>query len=325
MTSLRDALAAGPLVLDGGLSTGLERRGHDLRTPLWTALQLLEDPGAIGAVHGDFFRAGAQVAITASYQVSYAGFEAAGVDAARTEAALRDSVALARRAADEAADEAAAQDSTADGTSDRGPESMTGTGQRWVAASVGPYGAARADGSEYRGDDGLTVAQLREWHRRRLLVLMDAGADVLALETIPSAREAEALLAEVAGSGHPAWLSLTCARGRTRDGVPAEEVFALARDVPEVVAVGVNCVDPGEAGELVAIAARAAGTPVVVYPNSGRRWDGAAKEWTGSAGALADRVDGWVGDGARLIGGCCEVGPEELRPVAAAVRRSAAT
>nr|WP_275889460.1 homocysteine S-methyltransferase [Nakamurella flavida] len=294
-------MAAGPLVLDGGLSTGLERRGHDLRTPLWTALQLLEDPGAIGAVHGDFFRAGAQVAITASYQVSYSGFAAAGLDDERTEAALRESVALARRAAQ---------------------DSESGEGPRWVAASVGPYGAAQADGSEYRGDDGLTVAQLRAWHRARLQVLMEAGADVLALETVPSAREAEALLAEVAGTGRPAWLSLTCARGRTRDGVPAEEAFALAREVPEVVAVGVNCVDPAEADTLIALAAQASGKPVVVYPNGGRRWDGAAREWTGSPTALADRADGWITAGARLVGGCCEVGPDELRPLAERVRRA---
>ena len=98
-----------------------------------------------------------------------------------------------------------------------------------MAASVGPYGAALADGSEYRGDYGLTVAELRDWHRPRLEILADAGADLLALETIPCLAEAEALLEEISALGVPAWLSMTCADGRTRAGEPAEEAFAMAR------------------------------------------------------------------------------------------------
>ncbi len=128
-----------------------------------------------------------------------------------------------------------------------------------MAASVGPYGAALADGSEYRGDYGLTVAQLRAWHRPRLAVLATAGADVLAIETIPCLAEVEALLAEVAGTGVPCWLSLTCASpATTRAGEPVAEAFAMARDVAEVIAVGVNCLPPADAGPLVATAAQTA-------------------------------------------------------------------
>ena len=105
------------------------------------------------------------------------------------------------------------------------------TAPRWVAASVGPYGAALADGSEYRGDYGRSVAELRDWHRPRLHALMDTDADVLALETIPCLAEVEALLAEVSGTGAPCWLSLTCADGRTRAGEPVDEAFAMAAEV----------------------------------------------------------------------------------------------
>ena len=109
---------------------------------------------------------------------------------------------------------------------------------------MGPYGASLADGSEYRGDYGRSVAELRAWHRPRIAALVEAGVDVLALETIPTLVEVEALLQEVAGTGVPCWLSITAAGDRTRAGEPAYAAFALAAEIPEVVAVGVNCLDP---------------------------------------------------------------------------------
>lgn len=298
MTSLAAAVAAGPVVLDGGLATLLEARGHDLSSALWSARLLLDDPGAVRDAHVEYFAAGAQVATTASYEVSASGFAAAGLDAAQADEALVRSVRLAREAVDAAA-------------SGPGPDRP-----RWVAASVGPYGASLADGSEYRGDHGLGVAALRRWHRPRLQALAAAGPDVLGLETLPSLAEVEALLAEVAGAGVPVWLSLTAAGGRTRAGEPLAEAFAMAADVPEVLAVGVNCCDPAEVGAAVALAA-ASGAPAVAYPNSGERWDAAARGWTGQpASALAGE---WVAAGARLVGGCCRVGPRQVRRIAEAL------
>jgi homocysteine S-methyltransferase len=196
---------------------------------------------------------------------------------------------------------------------------------RWVAASVGPYGAVLADGSEYRGDYGLTVAQLREWHRPRLAVLADAGADLLAIETIPCAAEAEALLAEIDGTGVPAWLSLSCVRSagglRTRAGEPVEEVFAMAADVAELVAVGVNCCDGQDAADLVASAVAASGKPGVVYPNRGERWDGHSRRWTGPGTFRPELVAGWIASGAALVGGCCRVGPEAIAAIRAQLDR----
>ena len=295
MQTLAQALDAGPVVLDGGLATLLEARGHDLSSSLWSARLLLDDPAAVRGAHAAYLAAGARVVTTASYQVSATGFAAAGLDADAAATALRRSVAVAREAV-EAAGEG---------------------GPRWVAASVGPYGAALADGSEYRGDDGLSVAQLRRWHRPRLQQLAAAGPDVLALETVPSLALVEALLAEVAGTGVPAWLSLTAAGGRTRAGEPVEEAFAMARDVPEVVAVGVNCCDPAEVGGLARLAAASGGRPVVAYPNSGEGWDAAARGWTGAPVPLP--VAAWVAAGARLVGGCCRVGPQQVRQVTAAL------
>jgi homocysteine S-methyltransferase len=290
-----DALRAGPIVLDGGLATELERRGADLSSALWSARLLVDDPAAILAAHRAFFAAGAQVAISASYQASSAGFAALGVDG---KAMLRRSVELARAATDGVAD-------------------------RWVAASVGPYGATLADGSEYRGDYRLSVGELRRFHRPRIAELASAGADVLAVETIPGLAEAEALLAEVDAIGAPAWLSMSCTGTRTRAGEPASEAFAMARGCAAVVAVGVNCVDPADAAGLIELACSASGKPAVVYPNSGETWDAGLRCWTGDPGFDPEEVRAWIDAGARLVGGCCRVTPMDIRRLRSSVSRLA--
>jgi homocysteine S-methyltransferase len=292
---LATAVLRAPVVLDGGLATLLEARGHDLTSDLWSARLLRDDPAAVVAAHREFFEAGAQVATSASYQASFDGFATLGLDRAAAAALMTRSVTLAREARDA---------SRPDG---------------WVAASIGPYGAVLADGSEYRGDYGLGVAELREFHRPRLAVLADAGADVLALETIPCLAEVEALCAELDGSGLTAWLSLTAAADHTRYGEPLAEAWAMAADVAEIVAVGVNCCAPGDVTSALADAR----VPAVAYPNSGQGWDAEARAWTGEPAFDAGSVEQWLASGVRLVGGCCRVGPDDIRHVAAAVQAAA--
>jgi homocysteine S-methyltransferase len=279
-------------VLDGGLATLLEARGHDLSSELWSARLLRDDPEAVVAAHGEFYAAGAQVATTASYQASFPGFAALGLDAGTAADLMRRSVELARRARDE-----------------HRPDG-------WVAASVGPYGAYLADGSEYRGDYDLSVDALRAFHRPRLEVLADSGADVLALETIPCLAEVEALCAELDGAGVEAWLSLSADGDRTRAGEPLAEAWAMAADVPEIVAVGVNCCATGD----VVTALGGADGPLVAYPNSGQGWDAVRRTWTGESAFDAGAVESWLAAGARLVGGCCRVGPDDIGRVSAEVR-----
>jgi homocysteine S-methyltransferase len=309
---LGQVLADRAVVLDGGLSTELERAGHDLSGDLWSAVLLKEAPEAVVAAHLAFFEAGAEVATTASYQASFEGFAAAGIEHGEAAALLRRSVLLAR--------EAAARAGLA--------------GDTWVAASVGPFGATLATGEEYTGvyvdpqwpgraEGGLGVAELRRFHRPRLEALAQAGPDVLACETLPAAAEVEALVAEVQALGVPAWISLTTVTGgdgvvRTRRSEDAADAFALARGVDEIIAVGVNCTDPAGVASAVAIAAEASGKPVVVYPNSGESWDAMARSWLGEPDFTDEDVAGWLGSGARLVGGCCRVGPEQI----AAIRRA---
>jgi homocysteine S-methyltransferase len=288
----------GVLVTDGGLATELEARGHDLSDALWSARLLADAPSEITAAHLAFFRAGAVIATTASYQASFDGFAARGIgrpDAARL---LRRSVELADAARAEMADDRT---------------------RRWVAASVGPYGAALADGSEYRGRYGLSVAALIAWHRPRLEALAAAGPDVLALETVPDVDEAEALVTLIAGSGTPAWLTYSIDGERTRAGQPIADAFAVARDVPEIVAVGVNCCAPADVPLAITTAAEVASKPVIVYPNSGEDWDAVRRAWAGRSRYDAAGPRRWVAQGARIVGGCCRVSPADIADIAAAV------
>jgi homocysteine S-methyltransferase len=282
------------LVSDGGLATELEARGHDLSDDLWSARLLVDAPDEIRAAHRAFYDAGAAVATTASYQASFDGFAAGGISRDGAHRLMRLSVTLATEARDEA-----------------------GGDGRWVAASVGPYGAALANGEEYTGRYGLSVAQLAQWHRPRLEILADAGADVLAIETVPDIDEAEALVGLVRQLGVPAWLSYTISGTSTRAGQPLAEAFALADGVPEIVAVGVNCCAPGDVLPAIHVAREVTDKPVIVYPNSGEAWDGPARRWTGEARWSAELPSQWVAAGARIVGGCCRVMPDDIAELAA--------
>lgn len=299
--SLAAALEGGALVLDGGLSNQLEAQGCDLSDELWSARLLADDPGQIEAAHTAYARAGARVLITSSYQATYEGFARRGVGRAEAAAMLRRSVELARTAAE---------------ASEAGGRATTPI---WVAASVGPYGAMLADGSEYRGRYGLSGAELERFHRPRIEALVEAAPDVLALETVPDADEAAAMLRAVEGCGLPVWLSYSIAGEATRAGQPLRDAFSLAAGNDQVIAVGVNCCEPGDADRAVEIAADTAGKPVVVYPNSGEAWDAKARSWRGRATFDPARVKAWQDAGARLIGGCCRVGPDRIAELAAVV------
>jgi homocysteine S-methyltransferase len=294
---LAEALAHRVVVLDGGMSTALELAGHDLSDALWSGRLLLTDPDAVRDAHLAFYRAGAEVAITASYQVTFEGFARHGIGADETARLLGASVALARSAASDV------------------------DGPRWVAASVGPYGAMLADGSEYRGRYGLSRQELVEFHRPRIETLVQAGPDVLAVETIPDADEAEAVLEVVRGSGVPVWLSYSIRGDRTCAGQPLEEAFAVAADVDEVIAVGVNCCPPEDVAHAVGVAGKT-GLPVVVYPNSGEQWDARERAWTGDGTGFTASAGEWTGLGARLVGGCCRTGPDAIGVLAGALGRS---
>ncbi|MEV0968743.1 homocysteine S-methyltransferase [Microtetraspora glauca] len=284
-----------PLILDGGLATHLEALGCDLSDELWSARLLIEDPGVIRQAHLDYFQAGADVATTASYQASVPGFVRRGLTVREAGDLIRLSVELAVQARDN-------------------------IGRGLVAASVGPYGAYLADGSEYTGAYDLDEQGLVTWHRERLEILASAGADLLACETIPSVAEARALatlLRELPSAR--AWVSFSCRDGEhVSDGTPLAECAALFTDLPQVIAVGVNCTAPRHVPGLIG---RLKDKPVVVYPNSGETWDAANHRWLG----LTDPVEygeaaaRWHALGASYVGGCCRTTPEHIRQIRARI------
>ena len=283
------------MILDGGLSNALAARGHDLSDELWTARLLRDAPGEVAAVHRTYYAAGAEVATTASYQASVPGFERAGLSRAEAEALVRRSVTLAREVRDE----------------------LAGDGhRRLVAASVGPYGAVLADGSEYRGRYGVGAAALRDFHLPRLELLASAGPDLFAVETVPDLEEAEVLVPLLDEIGLPAWLSYSCAGLMTRAGQPLADAFAVAAASPAVVATGVNCCAPDDVRPALEVARAVTGKPGVAYPNSGQGWDSGTHTWSGATSFDVALAPGWVAAGAAYVGGCCQVGPDDIAALA---------
>jgi homocysteine S-methyltransferase len=296
---MTDLLADGTVVLDGGLSNALEDRGHDLSSDLWTARLLRDDPGEIVAAHRAYFAAGARVATTASYQASVPGLMAAGASRSEAETLIASSVRLAREARDQAAAHTEAP--------------------LFVASSIGPYGAALADGSEYTGRYGLTAAQLRDFHAPRLELLAAAGPDVFAVETIPDADEAEVLVPLLEEIGMPAWFSYSVSDGATRAGQPLAAAYEVLTGSATICAAGVNCSAPGDVVAALQSATDVTGLPGVAYPNRGEDWDNAAHTWVGRGAFDPGEVRSWLAAGAQLVGGCCRVGEADIAAIAEVV------
>lgn len=289
------------LILDGALATELERRGEDLNDPLWSARVLLEAPEKIRAVHLDYFRAGADIATTASYQATVAGF-------ARRGFSEREALNLIKRSVQLAA--AAREDFLAEN-----PDSAVPL----IAGSVGPYGAFLADGSEYRGDYGLSEQELVDFHRPRVAALLEAGVDILACETVPCLLEAGAivrLLEEFPAAG--AWISFSAGDGQhTNHGERLADCAAFLDLSPQVLAVGINCTSPRFIPQLIREICRGTQKPVLVYPNSGEVYDVVTRTWQGETRceAYGEQAHAWFEAGASIIGGCCRTTPDHIAEV----------
>ena len=287
------------VVLDGAMATELEARGCNLADNLWSAKVLMENPELIREVHLDYYRAGAQVAITASYQATPAGFAARGLDEAQSRTLIGKSVELARKAREAYLAE--------------NPQA----GTLLVAGSVGPYGAYLADGSEYRGDYVRRAEEFTAFHRPRIEALLDAGADLLACETLPSFEEIKALAALVAEYPRArAWFSFTLRDSEhLSDGTPLREVVAALKDNSQVVALGINCIALENTTAALKHLHSLTALPLVVYPNSGEHYDAVTKTWHHHGEAcetLAGYLPQWLEAGARLIGGCCRTTPKDI-------------
>lgn len=318
-----------PVILDGALATYLETLGADISGALWSADILLQNSSLIKQTHLDYYRAGAQVAITASYQASLAGLNKhLKLDGEQGKDVVRKSVQLAQEARDEWVEEHVKGLSEVeklgiifDGSSV--PQYRQSVRDRlFVAGSVGPYGAFLADGSEYRGDYNLDREDMKAFHRGRIQALVEAGVDVLACETIPSLGETEALLEllQEEFSETEAWFTFTL-RDATHisDNTPLSQIATLFDNVPQIIALGFNCI-PDDIG-LAALnnlkpLQKERSWKMIVYPNSGEQWNAAAREWEGhrtEGGLLAAKTRQWADAGAVLVGGCCRTTPQDIK------------
>lgn len=302
VSPIENALAQQPyLVLDGALATELERRGADLHDDLWSAKLLIESPQMIHDVHMDYLRAGADVVSSASYQATIDGFMARGL----TRADAIDLIRLSAQLAIDARDEFWAI-----------PQNRVGRVKPLVAASLGPYGAYLADGSEYSGDYGLSDQDLVDFHRERVDTLIDMDIDLFAFETVPCQQEGRAIIQLL--SDYPqacAWLSFSCRDGEyTNHGEPIADCARMADEPEQIVAVGVNCTPPRYIESLIQHARLRTDKPIVVYPNSGESYDAQQGCWVEGTedGSIASGVAAWAAAGASLIGGCCRTTPDDI-------------
>lgn len=292
------------LIVDGALATELEGYGCDLNDPLWSARVLIENPELIYKVHKEYFLAGADCAITASYQATIDGFKQRGIQEEEGIKLIKKTVELAKQARDDFWEE----------------HKSNGRPKPIVAASVGPYGAYLADGSEYVGNYGVDDEILRAFHEARIKALIEAEADVLAFETIPSLQEAK-VLSGLLEKFQPAyaWLSFSLKNEKEISDGSALKVCAEAfKEHPQIVAVGVNCSATSVVTEAIRTLHHYSSKPVIVYPNSGEAYDAETKTWHGSSTGKGfhEESKDWYEAGARLIGGCCRTSPQHIKELA---------
>ncbi len=288
-----------PLLLDGGLATQIEANGHALHPTLWSAGLLHSAPEVIAEAHRAFAEAGADVIASASYQASVAGFMGIGLSRSEAESLMIGSVALAR-------------DAVADY-----PEAL-------IAASLGPWGAVQADGSEFTGAYSADAQELTTFHRDRLALMDRSGADVLALETIPNIQEAKVLAQCLREVNTPAWVSFCCRDDSSlSDGTPIEEAVALFDGHPRVLALGINCMAPGNIPRLLRRMSKAGDLPILVYPNSGETYDPHEHCWIGEVAAdlAGNAAIDWISLGAKGVGGCCRMGESHIKSMSQIIEK----
>lgn len=296
------------LILDGALATELEKLDCDLEDPLWSARVLLDEPEKIRKVHYAYFEAGADIAITASYQASIDGFKKRGISEADARALMKKTVELAQQARE-----------------DYWQEKMESfRPYPLIAGSVGPYGAYLADGSEYIGNYGISDSFLYDFHKPRIEALVEAGADILAVETIPSLQEARVTcdaLKEFPDIS--AWMTFTLRDAiHISEGTSLKECAEVLNACSQVAAIGVNCVTTEFVSGAVQALHACTQKPIIIYPNSGEHYNPETKTWYGDNHIHMDTAAAdWAEKGAKIIGGCCRTGPEDIRSIHKILRK----
>lgn len=298
------------MILDGAMATELEGYGCNLNDRLWSAKVLMENPELIKKVHLDYFKAGADCAITASYQATMLGYLERGLNESEAIGLIKKSVQIASEARDEFWSNL---------------ENQVNRPKPLIAASIGPYGAFLADGSEYRGDYTVSEDELVEFHRIRMKALVEAGAEILACETIPCLIEAKAIVTLLKEfPGVYAWISFSAKDAlHISSGESIAECAKWLDNHEQIAAVGINCTPPSYITSLINEIHKHSSKPIIVYPNSGEEYDAVDKTWkeASTGESYGYSTQHWYENGAKLIGGCCRTKPEDIKAIAAWARK----
>ncbi|EKK20736.1 homocysteine S-methyltransferase [Fructilactobacillus florum] len=292
-----------PLVLDGAMGTELEKLGVATNDELWSANALIDQQEKIYQVHASYFQAGADLAITDTYQANVAAFAKRGIGHQQALDLLATGVHLAQAARDR----------------------YRPTGL--VAGCIGPYGAYLADGSEYTGNYTKTVTEYEQFHREKILTLIDAGADLLSVDTMPNFQEIQAVVGILATLDQPIpyWISLSVRNQRQlSDGTDLNRVVAWLRQQPSVGGIGINCTKMENITPLVKLIRAQTKLPIIVYPNPGDLYDPLTKTWTTvpHVDSFTKEVPHWLAAGANIIGGCCRTTPADIAQISRLIRPS---
>ena len=293
------------VVIDGAMATELEARGCDINDALWSAKVLAENPEMIGQVHYDYYAAGADVGISASYQATVPGFMKKGFTREESERLVRNSLQILLDA------------------QERFQKDYPERGKLVAAAGIGPYGAFLADGSEYTGNYGTDRQTVYDFHKERMTLLVEAGAKLFACETQPCLWEAEQLLGIAKEFGIPCWISFSCKdSAHICDGMPIRKCAERMSNEEMVKAIGVNCTHPKYITGLICEIRAVSEKPIIVYPNKGEEYDPVQKIWLGTKDGknFGNWTKEWQDAGARAIGGCCRTTPADIAEIAAFAR-----
>lgn len=307
------------IVIDGGFSTQLATHVGQTtldKDPLWSSRYNATNPNAVIETHLDFLKAGADCILTNTYQASIEGYmDFLNLSEEDSIKLIKTAVELAKLARTRYLAE------KIENKTHKIP---------WVVGSIGPYGAHLHDGSEYTGAyaDTVPYARIQKWHRQRINAVLEAGVDALAIETIPCRKEAEALL-ELLTTEHPTvrfWVSFQCKDGvNTARGEnfaeTAAAIWSQARALknPNLLAIGVNCLHPVHAVQLLKTVNERRPDddkiPLIVYPNSGEIWDNGVWKGEEDCVPLETYVPQFVEYGVKFVGGCCRTTAQDIKRI----------
>lgn len=287
-------------LLDGSIGQELVKRSGDRATPLWSTQVMIDHPKLVGEVHLAYFNAGATVATTNTYAVLRDRLRRIGLEdqvGRLTETALR----AARRA-----------------RAARG-----GAGR--IAGSLGPLVQS------YKPETCPPAAEAAEIYAEPVALMKD-HVDLILIETMSSVDQAEGALRAAVGHGLPVWLAVSVddfdgSTLRSGEAV-ADLAETVARHKPDAVLV--NCSRP-EAVAAGLEALRALDVPFGAYANGFTKISDGFLGDAPTVDALEQRTDlgpeayaafamDWVGQGATIVGGCCEVGPDHIAMLARQLR-----